>query len=153
MLVGCALRLDELAQLEMSTLQQREGRWVLVDLVGKGGRRRTVAVPGWVKAAIDTWLRAAGIREGKIIRRLTLGAEGMSTKGIRHIVQTHAKVTGVPNFNPHDLRRTCAKLCRDNGGELEQIQEMLGHASIATTQRYLGTVQKLGVAVNDKMGL
>jgi integrase len=152
-LVGCALRLDELAGLELPTLQQRDGRWVFADLVGKGGRRRTVAVPGWVKAAIDNWTRAAAIREGKLVRRLTLAAEGMSTEGIREIVQKTAQVIGAGKVSPHDLRRTCAKLCRDHGGELEQIQEMLGHADISTTQKYLGTVQRLAVAVNDKMGL
>jgi integrase len=56
-------------------------------------------------------------------------------------------------LSPHDLRRTCAKLCRKAGGDLEQIQLLLGHASIQTTERYLGTEQNLTVAVNDAMGL
>ena len=43
---------------------------------------------------------------------------------------------GVPGIAPHDLRRTCAKLCRAAGGELEQIQLLLGHASVQTTERY-----------------
>jgi len=51
------------------------------------------------------------------------------------------------------LRRTCAKLCRKAGGDLEQIQLLLGHASIQTTERYLGTDQNLDVAVNDGLGL
>jgi integrase/recombinase XerD len=49
------------------------------------------------------------------------------------------------------LRRTCAKLCRKAGGELEQIQLLLGHASIQTTERYLGTKQDLVQAVNDRV--
>ena len=53
----------------------------------------------------------------------------------------------------HDARRTCAKLCRAAGGELEQIQLLLGHASIQTTERYLGTRQDLANAPNDRMGL
>ena len=44
---------------------------------------------------------------------------------------------------PHDLRRTCAKLCHVNGGELEQIQFLLGHVSVLTTERYLGCKQNL----------
>jgi len=60
LLVGCALRRDELATLEVDTLEMREGRWVLADLVGKGGRVRTVAVLVWVKQAINTWMTAAG---------------------------------------------------------------------------------------------
>jgi integrase len=51
------------------------------------------------------------------------------------------------------LRRTCAKLCRKNGGDLEQIKFLLGHASIQTTERYLGSEQEIAVAVNDNLGL
>ena len=54
---------------------------------------------------------------------------------------------------PHDLRRTRARLCHLAGGELEQIQFLLGHASIETTERYLGCKQKLRHAVNDAIGL
>jgi integrase/recombinase XerD len=61
--------------------------------------------------------------------------------------------SGVPRLAPHDLRRTCAKLCRAAGGDLEQIQLLLGHASIQTTERYLGTKQDLVDAVNDDLGL
>jgi hypothetical protein len=54
---------------------------------------------------------------------------------------------------PHDLRRTCAKLCHTSGGELEQIQFVLGHASVQTTERYLGCKQNLGHPVNDLFDL
>jgi hypothetical protein len=50
---------------------------------------------------------------------------------------------------PHDLRRTCAKPCHSKGGELEQIQFLLGHASVQTTERYLGCKQNLGHPVSD----
>ena len=50
-------------------------------------------------------------------------------------------------------RRTCAKLCHSNGGEIEQIQFLLGHASIQTTERYLGCKQNLGHPVNDLFDL
>jgi integrase len=51
------------------------------------------------------------------------------------------------------LRRTCAKLCRKNGGDLEQIKFLLGHSSIQTTERYLGSEQDIEIAVNDNLGL
>ena len=56
-------------------------------------------------------------------------------------------------MSPHDLPRTCARLCLLAGGELEQIQFPLGHASVQTTERYLGCKQKLNKAVNDNLGL
>jgi len=59
LLVGCALRRQELATLNVETIQVREGRWVLADLEGKGRRVRTVAVPLWVKQGIDNWTTAA----------------------------------------------------------------------------------------------
>jgi integrase len=54
--VGCALRRQELASLEIDGIQLREGRWVLPDLRGKGGRVRTVAIPVWVKQGINAWM-------------------------------------------------------------------------------------------------
>jgi integrase len=69
------------------------------------------------------------------------------------VVVHYAQATSLGKLAPHDLRRTCAKLCRKAGGELEQIQLLLGHASIQTTERYLGTEQNLTVAVNDVLGL
>ena len=65
----------------------------------------------------------------------------------------YAKATSLGKLSPHDLRRTCAKLCRKAGGELEQIQLLLGHASVQTTERYLGAEQDLSSAVNDAIGL
>ena len=70
-----------------------------------------------------------------------------------NVVKAAAAQAGIDNLAPHDLRRTCARLCHLAGGELEQIQFLLGHASVQTTERYLGCKQKLRQAVNDTMGL
>ncbi len=71
LLVGCALRRNELAELDVSTIQQREGRWVLADLEGKGRRIRTVAIPIWVKQKINAWMTAAAIEEGRLLRSIS----------------------------------------------------------------------------------
>jgi integrase len=69
------------------------------------------------------------------------------------VVRAAAKRADIKNLAPHDLRRTCARLCHVAGGELEQIQFLLGHASVQTTERYLGCKQRLSQAVNDNLGL
>jgi len=157
LLVGCALRRRELAALEVETIQQREGRWVLADLVGKGRRVRTVAVPLWVKQAIHVWQTAAGIEEGRLLRSIRKGGkrvgDALSDWAVWDVVQQSAHEIGIERFGAHDLRRTCARLCRKAGGDLEQIKFLLGHSSIQTTERYLGSEQEIAVAVNDDLGL
>ena len=157
LLVGCALRRNELAMLEVQTIQLREGRWVLADLCGKGRRVRTVAVPMWVKQGINAWMTAAGVEDGRLLRRVTkagkLKGDGLSDWAVWSIVEQSAKEIGIERFGAHDLRRTCAKLCRKAGGDLEQIKFLLGHSSIQTTERYLGSEQDLQSAVNDHLGL
>jgi integrase len=70
-----------------------------------------------------------------------------------HVVREYAPKVGIDKLAPHDLRRTCARLCHTAGGELEQIQFLLGHISIQTTERYLGRKQRIQGAVNDKIGI
>ena len=155
LLVGCGLRRAELASLDVEHLQLRDSRWVIPDLVGKGNRLRTVPVPTWVKVIVENWLERAAISAGPIFRPLNKG--GLVLKGrssedtVWNVVREYGARLGKPAFAPHDLRRTCAKLCRLSGGELEQIQLLLGHASVQTTERYLGTRQNLVQAVNDNL--
>jgi integrase len=157
LLVGCALRRNELAELDVETIQQREGRWVLADLEGKGRRVRTVAVPIWVKHGINAWITAAGIEDGRLLRSVSksgkINRDTLSDWAVWSVVEQSSKQIGIEHFGAHDLRRTCAKLCRKNGGDLEQIKFLLGHSSIQTTERYLGSDQDIEIAVNDNLGL
>jgi site-specific recombinase XerD len=156
-LLGCGIRRSELVALTVAKIEQRENRWVIVDLLGKGERRRTVPVPAWVKNVIDEWLAAAKITEGRIFRSISKGGklqgERLAEMAVWWLVKGYAEGIGVKNLAPHDLRRTCARLCRKSGGDLEQIQMLLGHASIQTTEKYLGMRQNLVEAVNDKLGI
>jgi site-specific recombinase XerD len=156
LLVGCGLRRAELAGLETEDFQVREEHWVIADLIGKGKHIRTVPVPAWAKRAVDEWTAAAGIK-GVIFRRVNrmgkIWGDRITPKAIWHVVKAAAKRARITNLAPHDLRRTCARLCHLAGGELEQIQFLLGHASVETTERYLGCKQKLSHAVNDNLGL
>jgi integrase len=156
-LLGCGLRRSEVAALTFMHIQQRDGRWCIVDLVGKHGRIRTTPIPTWVKVAIDAWVSAARIANGHVFRRVDradqAAGERLGEKVVWQMLQQYAEAVGAPGIAPHDLRRTCAKLCRAAGGELEQIQLLLGHASVQTTERYLGTKQDLVHAPNDAISL
>ena len=157
MLIGCGLRRAEIVAVKVEDFQLREEHWVLADLVGKGGHMRTVPVPSWVKVAVDAWTRAAEVRSGILSRAIgktgRIHGSGFTAKVIWSIVRDAALDCGFGVLAPHDLRRTCARLCHQAGGELEQIQFLLGHVSIQTTERYLGCKQRLSNAVNDQIGL
>jgi len=157
LLLGCGLRRSEVVGLNLDQLQSREGRWVIVNLIGKGKRIRTIPVPSWSKELLDAWLRHSGVREGKVFRRVLKGGTvreaGVTANVVWYAVKRCACQAGITNLAPHDLRRTCARLCHGCGGELEQIQFLLGHASVQTTERYIGSKQKLQDAVNDRLGI
>jgi site-specific recombinase XerD len=133
-LLGCGLRRAEAVELTIKHLQLREDHWVIADLIGKGKHIRTVPVPSWAKTAIDEWITASGTLDGKIFRRINrngkIWASGITAKTVWHVVKAAAKQVAISNLAPHDLRRSCARLCHLAGGELEQIQFLLGHASV-----------------------
>src|ERR1043166_3940051 len=97
------------------------------------------------------------IDEFRLFRRVNkkrkAWSEGLTEKAVWHVVRESARQAGIEMLAPHDLRRTCARLCHAAGGELEQIQFLLGHIYIQTTERYLGCKQRIQGAANDKIGI
>jgi site-specific recombinase XerD len=156
-LLACGLRRHEAVELNFSHIQQREEHWAIVDLKGTAGHIRTIPMPAWVKNVLDQWLQAANITSGKLFRRVhkmgNTWGERLTEKAVWHVVREYATKAGIDKLAPHDLRRTCARLCHTAGGELEQIQFLLGHISIQTTERYFGCKQRIQGAVNDKIGI
>jgi site-specific recombinase XerD len=156
-LIGCGLRRSEAAALTFEHIQQRLSRWVIVDLVGKHGRIRSIPMPAWAKIAIDQWSVDSGIYKGRVFRPINRGRklahESLTPKCIWSILRKYTAELGWPKLAPHDLRRTFAKLAYQGGAKLEQIQMSLGHASIQTTERYLGVKQDLADAPCDHLGL
>jgi len=156
-LLACGLRRHEAVELNLGHIQRREEHWAIVDMKGKAGHTRTIPMPGWVKDVVDQWIQAANITSGKLFRRVhKMGkpwGERLTEKAVWHVVREYATKAGIDKLSPHDLRRTCARLCYAAGGELEQIQFLLGHVSIQTTERYLGCKQRIQDAVNDKIGI
>ena len=108
-LLGCGLRRSEVAALKFKHVQQRDGRWCIVDLVGKHGRVRTVPMPTWVKVAIDAWATAAAIADGPVFRSVNRGGEiqdsALSEKVVWQLIRPYADAAGVPGIAPHDCRR------------------------------------------------
>lgn len=169
-MIGTGLRRSEVASLTWEQIQQRDGRWAIIDLVGKRGRVRSVGIPPWVKVALDRWAEASGVWHGRIFRALNkdgnLAGEvrtkgGYQTDGnltpqaIYNVVAEHVLAAGYinrkgePALAAHDLRRTAAALALKGGADLRQIQQMLGHASITTTERYLEPMRSLQVTAGD----
>ncbi len=155
-MIGCGLRREELTTLTVGHLQQREGRWVILDLEGKHGRVRTVPMASWVKSIIDQWTAAALITSGYLFLPMRKGGHlqdgPMTSQAIWKVVQQY-KPDGVDKLAPHDLRRSFAKLAHKGGAPIEQIQQSLGHASIQTTERYLGVTLDLKQAPSDMIKL
>ena len=118
LLLGCGLRRSEVVGLNLDQLQSREGHWVIVNLVGKGGRLRTVPVPSWCKALVDAWLRHSGVSDGKVFRRVLKGGvldgTGVTVNVVWYAVKRCAGQAGISNLPPHDLRRYAASRIMPN---------------------------------------
>src|SRR5438067_3814542 len=98
-LLGCGLRRSEVAALTFGHVQQRDGRWCIVDLLGKHGRVRTVPMPTWVKVAIDAWTAAASVAEGSVFRPVNRADElqgaALSEKVVWQLLQPYAQAAGL----------------------------------------------------------
>jgi site-specific recombinase XerD len=155
-LLGAGLRRSEVAGLTFTHIQQREGRWLIADLIGKHGRIRSVPVPGWTKVAIDRWAEAANLDAGYVFRPINkagrITGAAWTSQSVYHIVKNYGEQAGV-HIAPHDLRRSFARLARKGHAEIEQIQLSLGHQSVTTTELYLGVRQDLNDAPCDHLGL
>lgn len=156
-LIGCGLRRAEAASLSFDHIQQRDGRWVLLDLIGKRDKVRSVPMPNWAKVAIDEWGKSAEVSEGLIFRAVNKGdnvvGSGITPQAIYNIIVGYAEDLKKKGVAPHDLRRTFAKLAHKGGAAIDQIQLSLGHESIQTTEEYLGVEQDLTDAPCDHLGL
>lgn len=164
--LGCGLRRAEVASLRWDHLVEQEGTWLITDLIGKGGRVRTVPVPTWVKSALDAcYLDHCTMEEsvfaltpedkeyGPIRLFTSIDRHGnwgdvLSPFGVWYIMVKYAKSAGFSDLKPHDLRRSFAYLARKNGAELDQLQLVLGHSNVATTQRYVNAALDYSAAAH-----
>ena len=148
-LVACGLRCAELAALAADALQIREGRWVLPDLHGKAtecARSPCRAGSSHCRPPLASKMASSS---GERVRAAACLEPGSAWTRSGWSCSPHRR----PYLAPHDLRRTWAKLCRRTGGILKQIEFLLRHSSIQTTERYLSSEQEIALVWNDSIGL
>jgi integrase/recombinase XerC len=138
LLYGTGIRVAELVGLDLGDLDR--GRRVL-RVLGKGNKQRTVPYGAPADQAIDAWLTAGRPvwQTSASGHALLLGQRGgrLDQRAARTIVhRATAAVTGGAGLSPHGLRHTAATHLLDGGADLRSVQELLGHASLATTQIY-----------------
>jgi integrase/recombinase XerC len=135
-LYATGIRVSELCGVDLDSI---DGERRVVRVLGKGGKERVVpfGLPAW--RALQEWLAVreslAGPESG---RALFLGARGgrIDQRTVRRVVERVTQAAGVPRLAPHGLRHTAATHVLSGGADLRAVQELLGHASLATTQRY-----------------
>lgn len=155
-LLGAGLRRDEASRLRVEQIVLRDGRWIIADVAGKHNRIRSVPIAAWTKQAIDEWTEPAGVKTGRVFQALNKAGRivrlSLSAQAIYEIVRDRCARCGHA-AGPHDLRRTFARLAFRGNAPLHEIQASMGHASLTTTERYLGLGQDLIHAPCDYLGL
>lgn len=154
LLTGAGLRREELVNLQWADIKVQpvkgKARTVLA-IRGKGKKNRVIPVNDRLAGALDSWGERIG-REGFVVRSLGMNKElgdSISAVAIFHIVQKAGDKIGKPDLAPHDLRRTYAQLGFEAGVSITQISKLLGHSSVAVTQRYLNLELNLETTVSD----
>lgn len=154
LLVGAGLRREELVNLTFDDLQLapvKDKMRTALNVTGKGAKDRIVPISDELAGIIDRWGRRVS-HQGRIVRATTPDeriTDSMSAVSIYHVVRKAGQAMGKASLAPHDLRRTFAQLGYEAGVPITQISKLLGHASVATTQKYLNLDLDLTVTVSD----
>jgi len=157
LLLGCGLRCSGSRWFEAGPVAITRGALCHCQF-GRQGRANTngtradlvqgaCRLPG-SQVGCDRWKRFR-----RVLKNGVAQDSSVTANVVWYAVKRCAKSAGIGNLAPQDLRRSCARLCHGCGGEVEQIQFLLGHASVQTTERYIGCKQKLQDAVNDRFGI
>lgn len=153
LLLGAGLRREELVSLTFEHVKQQPTRGKLravLEVTGKGAKTRVIPISDKLAARLEEWRSITG--GGRIARSIGRGrrlGESLSAVAVFEIVQRYGARIGQPNLAPHDLRRTFAQLAYEAGVPVSQLSVLLGHSSIATTQRYLNLALDLESTASD----
>lgn len=136
-LYGCGLRASELVGLDERAVLLDEG---VVRVFGKGSKERVVPILGAASEALERYLdRGRGALVGRRpCPAVFLNARGgrLSRQSVHAIVEKYGRVVGLKGLHPHTLRHSFATHLLEGGADLRVVQELLGHANVATTQLY-----------------
>jgi integrase/recombinase XerC len=154
LLYGAGLRVGELASLDVRDVDLRSGE---VRVSGKGGKERVVPLPSAAREALETYLaprRGPGILGEPLftsLRPRRSGPRRLGTRDIRRILEARARGAGLADrVHPHRLRHSYATHLLDMGADLREIQELLGHASLSTTEKYTAVSAERLLEVYDR---
>ena len=146
LLGDCGLRRFEAAELKVSAVVKQGGHYAL-SIAGKGGKMRSVPLPKHTLADIQATKAAyGGTMVLKSFNRWGQVKDGISERYLATLTMKYGAMVGHPKLMPHDLRRTFAQIRYKAGVPVAQISKLLGHAKLATTERYLS------IDVGDLMG-
>jgi integrase/recombinase XerC len=149
LLYSCGLRVSELVGINLNELDLNS---MSVKVLGKGNKERMVPLGSKASTAIKIYLSQRFDLKPKDDYLFVNSRGGrLSTRSIDRIIKKYATISGIPkNISPHVLRHTFATHLLGGGADLRAIQEMLGHKSLSTTQRYTHTsIEKL-MEIYDK---
>lgn len=141
LLYATGARISELVGLDVDDVPTVDDAVGLVRVTGKGAKQRLVPIGSYARAALDAWLvrgRPAIAAKGRGGPALLLGARGgrLSRQAAWDVVQRVAEAADVPKVSPHSFRHSFATHLLEGGADVRVVQELLGHASVATTQIY-----------------
>ncbi len=138
LLCTCGMRRAELVGLNLEDYDAESGE--LKILMGKGRKQRKAFVEGGATRALKDWLDIRGSVPGPLFYRFRKGgkieAERLSDQAIYNTCKRRAKEASIPDFSPHDLRRTVVGNLLNSGADLATVARIVGHSQVTTTQRY-----------------
>jgi integrase/recombinase XerC len=154
LMLGAGLRREELATLTFDALKEQPMKGgkmrAVLEVIGKGAKSRVIPISALLAGRLKEWQTITG--GGRVARSLGIGkrlGDSMSPVAIFKLVSKYGRKIGLPGLAPHDCRRTFAQLGFEAGIAVTQVSKLLGHADIATTQRYLNLSLDLESTASD----
>ena len=136
LLYGCGMRRSETVAVQLADYDQGK----VTVRHGKGRKERIVYCPAGGREAIDAWIERRGAWPGALLCPVAKGGHiqqrSMTAQAVMMRLRFLSRLARVPEFSPHDLRRSFVGELLDAGADISSVQQLAGHSSVTTTQRY-----------------